>query len=69
MVPVVSSHLARVGYDPERKVLVATFQNGDSYAYFGVPYSKYANLLSASSKGRYFNAAIVNGGYHYARAS
>jgi len=55
---VTSSVLAAVGYDRERRVLEARFRTGRVYHYFDVPYSIFKQLLSARSKGQYFNKAI-----------
>src|SRR5438105_15912157 len=55
---VTSSVLAAVGYDRERRVLEARFRTGRVYHYFDVPYSIFKQLLSARSKGQYFNTAI-----------
>lgn len=58
MVPVASSNLAAVGYDPLTGELHILFQNGRLYAYRGVPPSVYDGLLNAASKGRYFLAHV-----------
>jgi hypothetical protein len=55
---VISSELRSVGYQKEALVLEVEFQSGGIYQYFGVPDSAYAALMSATSKGRYFNAHI-----------
>jgi len=41
-------------------ILELEFQNGGVYQYFEVPEVAYAELMSASSKGRYFNQNIRN---------
>ena len=53
LVPVVSSNLAAVGYDPAAGEMQIQFRNGRLYAY-RVPLSVYENLMNAGSKGRYF---------------
>jgi len=55
---VISSELRSIGYVPERAMLEVEFQSGGVYQYFGVPEVVFAGLVSASSKGRYFNANI-----------
>jgi len=55
---VTSSDLRSVGYDESAFVLEIEFHNGGIYHYFEVPYSVYAALMAAGSKGRYFNAQI-----------
>lgn len=55
-----SETLAWVSYSPERLGLELGFRNGSVYAYFDVPQATYDKLLSADSKGRYFNHHIRN---------
>jgi hypothetical protein len=55
-----SETLAWVSYSPERLVLELGFRNGSVYAYFDVPQATCDELLSADSKGRYFNHHIRN---------
>lgn len=64
--PVESSLVAKVGYVAEYKVLEIEFQDGRSYQYFGVPERVYKNLMSAESRGRYFNDRIRDA-YIYGR--
>lgn len=54
-----SSELRSVGYD-STMILELEFQNGRVYHYLEVPEVAYAELMSASSKGRYFNRYIRN---------
>lgn len=56
MIPVSSSNLASVGY--ENGILHVRFRSGWTYAYSNVPASVYQGLMSAPSKGKYFNAYI-----------
>ena len=53
-----SSVLAAVAYDRTRELLQLEFHNGSSYRYFGVPATVYEALLSARSRGSYFNRAV-----------
>ena len=57
-VPVDSSCLATVAYDPTRAILRIEFRDGTSYHYLRVPVEVHQALLDASSKGHYFNIAI-----------
>ena len=57
---VTSSALHSVGYDRETLILEIEFRNGHIYRYLGVPDSCWAGLMSASSKGLYFDAEIRN---------
>jgi len=61
--PVISSNLASVGYDSKSKTLEVEFLNGSVYQYSNVPSVLYNGLISASSKGQYFDRMIKNGGY------
>jgi hypothetical protein len=58
--PVSSSNLSAVGYDVDRQALEVEFKNGAVYEYSGVPDSEHDGLMSAGSKGTYFNANIKN---------
>lgn len=53
-----SSTLATVAYDEARGLLQLEFCSHAVYQYFGVPSAVHQALLSAPSKGRYFNHAI-----------
>jgi len=65
-VPVQSSNLASVGYDPQSLTLEIEFINGGIYQYFGVPQETYEGLMNAGSKGSYFHNQIKNV-YSYSR--
>jgi hypothetical protein len=53
-----SSTLATIAYDEDRELLQLEFCSCAVYQYFGVPAAVHQALLSAPSKGRYFNQAI-----------
>lgn len=55
---VISSELDSVGYDDANNVLEVEFRTGGVYQYFGVPRELYVALVTASSKGRFFNSEI-----------
>jgi hypothetical protein len=57
---VVSSQLRSVGYDEEALTLEVEFQKRGTYRYFDVPANVHVSLMSAQSKGRYFNSEIRN---------
>lgn len=59
-VPVESSVLASVLYLPQLRLLEVEFRSGLSYQYSDVPQQSYKQLLTAESKGAYFNANIRN---------
>ena len=56
MIPVNSSAIAAIGY--ENDVLAVTFHNTGTYLHPGVPYSVFAGLMRAGSKGWYYNNYI-----------
>ena len=60
MTPVSSSDISSIGY--ENGTLYISFHKGGTYAYFNVPQSVYAGLMSAGSHGKYFHAFIK---HHY----
>lgn len=59
-IPVESSNLSSVGYDPKTRVLEIEFHSGGVYQYSGVPQSEYEALMNAPSKGSYFAHNIKN---------
>ena len=56
-IPVRSSNLVSVGYEPESLTLEIEFATG-IYQYFQVPENVYSDLMDASSIGNYFNQHI-----------
>ncbi|AST70212.1 KTSC domain-containing protein [Kosakonia cowanii] len=63
--PVSSSNLQSVGYDQATSTLEIAFHRSGVYQYSRVPYTVYTALMSASSKGQYFDAHIKKAGYPY----
>ncbi len=57
-VPVTSSSLLRVGYDPETRELDLEFKDNRLYRYRGVPPEVHEGLIHAPSLGRYFLANV-----------
>lgn len=57
-VPVTSSNLASVAYDPSTETLEIEFRSGSVYQYFKVPEAVYGRLILAGSKGEYFHDHI-----------
>ena len=56
--PVTSSNIKSVGYDPKIFTLEVQFTDGRVYQYFNVPQLIYQNLLQAPSKGKFFASSI-----------
>jgi hypothetical protein len=67
MQPVDSSNLAAAGYNSNSQILRIQFNDGSLYEYSGVPEHVYNGLLSASSKGRYFDQHVKKAGYPYTK--
>jgi KTSC domain len=55
-----STSLTAATYQEHGAVLELEFRSGAIYRYIGVPEPVYQGLLSAESKGRYFNQHIRN---------
>lgn len=68
IVVVESRTLAAVGYDAGCELLEVEFASQAVYDYFGVPAAVHQALLSASSKGSFFNRNI-RGRFPYRRVS
>lgn len=57
-VPVYSSMVSEVGYDPASGELIITWSNGKRSAYSGVPEGKALELSKAASVGQMINSEI-----------
>jgi hypothetical protein len=57
-VPVSSSSVAAVGYDPSGRVLEVEFTSGRVYRYFDVPEIVHRGLVRAKSIGQFLNERI-----------
>jgi len=55
-IPVKSSNLKAIGYKSE--IMEVEFLSGSVYEYSEVPQEKYDDLMSAPSKGKYYNQHI-----------
>jgi len=58
LIPVSSSCIAAVGYDPFTQTLTLEFHSGRTNDYHNVPYSVYMELMNAPSIGAYYNRWI-----------
>ncbi len=65
MKPVISSNIATVGYDPDKKRLCVQFQTGKVYEYTDVDSDTYVKLTTAESTGKAFNELIKGGGFKF----
>jgi lysyl-tRNA synthetase class 2 len=66
--PVDSTSVKSVGYEPASRVLEVEFQGGRVYRYFDVPPRRYRAFLDAESAGRFLNTEI-KGVYPYAQVN
>lgn len=57
-IPVISSNLRSVGYDPVTSTLEVEFHTGSVYEYRRVPAQVHDGLMRAGSKGEYFHDNI-----------
>lgn len=53
-----STTMASAGYEPKRRRLEIEFCTGKIYQYLHVPERVYLELMTAESKGKYFNYHI-----------
>jgi KTSC domain len=68
-VPVSSSQLTSIGYDPATLTLEVEFRKGGVYQYVGISAETHEQLMAAESIGTFFNTMIREGGFAYARVS
>lgn len=66
-IPVASSNVASVGYDSDANVMEVEFHRSGIYQYFGVPPDVHEGLMTAGSKGRFFDQYVKKAGYPCAR--
>lgn len=64
--PVESSDIVSIGYDPKTRLLELEFQGGRTYQYRDVEPEVHAHFMRADSHGQFFNASI-HGRYRYQR--
>lgn len=58
MIPVRSSAIAAIGYDPRTMQMKIRFVEGHTYDFCGVPAHVFQGLLHAPSKGKYYSQHI-----------
>jgi KTSC domain-containing protein len=64
MIPVSSSNIASIGYDPERKELEVAFKGGATYRYHGVEEDTFLGLKNAKSAGGFFHLHVISRYHH-----
>ena len=58
MIRVVSSAIDALGYDKDKQQMFIKFKQGDTYIFCRVPEGIHQSLMSASSKGSYYDNFI-----------
>ena len=58
LVPVTSSNIDSIGYDPDKNELHVCFRNGAYYIYPDVSPDQHAALMAAKSIGSHFHAHV-----------
>lgn len=58
MIPVRSSAISAVGYDPEARHMAIQFTSGRTYTFCRVHPNVYEGLMAASSKGNYYDQHV-----------
>lgn len=66
-IPVSSSTIAAIAYDPKTMTLEVDFLNGNQYEYFDVSEMIFNDFKNAGSKGRFLDQHIKKAGYRYGR--
>jgi hypothetical protein len=65
-IPVSSSNIASIGYDPDSLTLEIEFNNGSIYQYFDVSQRIYEELINSDSVGG-FLASNIKGSYRFSK--
>jgi len=60
MIPVISSHVAEIGYDAENQITYVRFNDQSLYIYKEVPETEFNNLANADSVGSYLHRNFKN---------
>lgn len=58
MIPVSSSAMNAIGYDPQTRMMKIQFEQNETYDFCGVPQHIFDGLRNARSKGTYYNDHI-----------
>jgi hypothetical protein len=65
LVPVQSTNLSAIGYEPDTMLMQIQFKNGSLYAYQNVEPDTYQTLVTSPDPGRYFAEIIKPQRYKY----
>ena len=66
---ITSTALTSVGYDDGAHILEVEFVHGGVYRYLDVPRGVYDGLLSAESRGTYFDEHVKKPGFTFERVT
>lgn len=69
MIPVQSSNIDAVDYDPTCSKLTVRFKNSGVYIYDKVSQEEFEGLISAESVGKYLNKVIKNDNHPYTKVA
>lgn len=58
MIPVSSSAISAIGYDPQTQRMDIRFKQGSTYTFCRVPASVFNAFLASGSKGHYYDSHI-----------
>jgi hypothetical protein len=56
--PLQSTHLDRIGYDPDAQAMHVIFKDGSHHVYHNVTGTEFSRLLTADSPGSHFHTHI-----------
>jgi hypothetical protein len=65
LIPVQSTNLAQIGYDPDTMIMQIMFKNGSLYAYSNVEPDTYNAMMTSGNPGEYFASIIKPQRYRY----
>lgn len=66
LIPLTSSNLSLIGYNPDAERLGVVFRNGRAYLYEGVPSGAFIGILTdRDSHGRAFRELVANKRFPY----
>lgn len=66
LIPVTSSMLAALGYNPSTEDMVAQFHSGNKlFKYLGVPSGVFVSVITSPSQGKAFDKFVKKGGFNY----
>ena len=67
--PVESAVIRSVGYDDRERTLDVELRSGAVYRYFDVPPEVHQGLLTAESRGRFYDQEVKKPGFRHERLS